>query len=63
MHEVRAFQLHLCVNVWGPVREYTVRALEEAVAVERANGFLNGFLFTPLVTYNPHWDLWCGLAP
>lgn len=60
IHQVRDFCPVLCANVWDPVGEYAVQVLKEAVAVGRANGWLDGSFPEPLVTYNPHWDLRCG---
>lgn len=57
VHKLRDFQLVLCANVWGPVGDYTLQMLREAVAAERENGRLYGSFSGPLVTYNPHWDL------
>ena len=57
MHKVRRFQMELCANVWGPVQEYAVQVLREAVAAERTEGWLVGSFSEPLVTKSPHWDL------
>jgi len=53
VYTVRAFQLVLCVSLWGHLGEYPVRMLEEAVAEGRVKGVFNIRFFNPLVVYNP----------
>jgi hypothetical protein len=60
MHKIRSFRLELCPNAWDPVGEYVVRELKEAVAAEK--GYDDSFTEPPVI-YNPHWDLWYGVAP
>ena len=52
-HKVRNFRLLLCAHVRGPVEEYSVRMLKEAVAEEKAHKGFDGFLSEPQVTYYP----------
>ena len=52
--KTRSFKLVLCVDVWGPVAEYAMRALEEAVAAEKAEKGFDDFSSEPAVAYNPH---------
>ena len=63
MHIVRCFESFLCANVWDPVGEYTVRALREAAKAGWADEPSDGSFSEPFVTYNPHWDLRCGVYP
>jgi hypothetical protein len=56
VHEVRDFELVLCVNVWAPVEEYTTRRLKEAVAVAEAEKVFDQHFPAPQVTCNPRWD-------
>ena len=60
MHGIRDFQLVMCANVWGPVGDYVMQALREAVAAERWSG---GTFSEPLVTYSSRWDLRYGVFP
>ena len=53
IHEVRDFQLVLCVDVWDGVSEYTTLLLKRAVAAEKAKGGFNGVFPEPLVVYSP----------
>ena len=53
VHNVRAFQLVLCVSVWGCVGEYPVRRLEEAVAEAKAEGAFGNDFSDPVVVYDP----------
>ena len=48
VHKVRDFQLVLQANVWGCVGEYHVRALEQAVAEEKARKGFEDSLSEPL---------------
>jgi hypothetical protein len=53
VHKVRGFQLALCASVPGPVGEYPVRMLEEAVAEEKAKRGFDTIFSEPSVMYNP----------
>ena len=53
MYAARHFQLVLCADVWGRVKEYTVGVLECAVAVEKAAKRLDYLPSEPLVIHNP----------
>ena len=58
VRKVRDFQLVLCAEVPGPVRECSVEALKHAIAVEEARNGFDDFFPKPLVTYHPfrhHW--------
>ena len=59
LHKIRDFQVELRVSVWGPVGEYSVRTLEEAVAAEKERKGFDGFSSPPSVTYNPSRVRWC----
>lgn len=63
IHQLRGFQPVLCANVWEPVGEYTVQVLKDAVAMEKTDNLVPDSFPGPLVTYNPHWDLRCGVYP
>ena len=52
-HKVRDFQLVLCAGVWGPVVDYSVRMLKEAVAEEKAKNGFGDFLPEPLIIAEP----------
>ena len=52
-HKVRDFQLVLCARVWGPVVDYSVRMLKEAVAEEKARNRFGDFLPEPLIIAEP----------
>ena len=54
VHKTRNFELVLRADVWGPVAEYAVRMLEEAVAAEKAEKGFDDFSSEPLVVYDPH---------
>ena len=47
------FGLVMWAGVRDPVGEYSVRMLEEAIAVEKAKGGFDTFYYEPCVTYNP----------
>jgi len=53
MYTVRHFQLVLCADVWGPLKEYTMRVLRRAAAVEKAAKRLSYLPSEPLVVSNP----------
>jgi len=53
MHEIRGFQLVLCLDVWDSVGEYTMRMLKMAVAAEEAKRGFGDTFPEPLVTYSP----------
>ena len=53
MHEVRDFQLVLCLDVWDSVGEYTMRMLKMAVAAEKAKRGFDDAFPEPLVTISP----------
>jgi len=53
LHKVREFRLVLCAGVWGCVGDYSVRVLEEAVAVEKAERGFGERFPEPLVIYKP----------
>ena len=53
MHEVRGFQLVLCLDVWDRVGEYTMQMLKMAVAAEKAKRGFDDTFPEPLVTYSP----------
>ena len=57
VHGVRNFELQLCANVWGPVGEYAVRRLKEAVAAAKAEKVFDLHFPAPRVTCNSCWDL------
>ena len=59
MYRVHDFQLVLYLDVWGSVEEYTVQALREAVAAERANGWSDGSYSEPVVLYHLRSNLLC----
>ena len=52
--KVRDFQLELCADVCDRMEMYSVRELENAVAVEKASGGFDSIFTEPLVTYSPH---------
>ena len=49
MYMVREFRLVLCVDVLDGITEYTMRALEGAVATEKAKGMFDYLLCEPLI--------------
>lgn len=53
MYTARHFQLVLCADVWGPLKEYTMRVLRRAAAVEKAAERLSYLPSEPLVVSNP----------
>ena len=53
MRKIRDFQLVLCVDAWDAVGEYTVGALKQAVAAEKAKGTFDDTFPEPLVVYSP----------
>ena len=61
--KVKNFELVLRADVWGPVGEYAVRRLEEAVAAEKAKKGFDNFSSEPLVIYDPHRGLRPVAAP
>ena len=58
LHKVRDFRVRLCACVWGPVVEYAVQGLKEAVAVERARKGFDEFRSGLSVTHNPRDTPW-----
>jgi len=53
MYTARHFQLVLCVDVWDPLKEYTMGVLRQAIAVEKAEKRLSYLPSEPLVISNP----------
>ena len=53
MHEVRDFQLVLCVEAWDGVGEYTMGVLKQAVAAGKEKRRFNDTFLKPLVIYSP----------
>jgi len=58
LRKVRDFQVVLCAIVWGPVVDYAVQELKEAVAVERARNGFDEFHSGLSVTHIPHYTPW-----
>ena len=53
MHEIRKFRLVLCADVWDRVGKYTMQALKQAVAAEKARRGLDDIFPEPLVVCSP----------
>jgi len=56
VHKVRGFQVVLRASVWGYAGEHHVRALEQAVAQEKARKGFDDSFSEPLVLYDPRMD-------
>jgi hypothetical protein len=61
--KTKVFELVLRADVWGPVAEYAVRMLEEAIPVEKVEKGFDDFSSEPLVMYNPRRGLQRVQAP
>ena len=53
MHEVRHFQLVLCIDFWEKCAEPLIRMLEEIAAAEKARGGFDDFFPEPVVSFSP----------
>ena len=58
VHKVRDFQLVLCAEVWGPIGEYSVRMLRQAIADEKVKKGFDDFSSDPLVTCYLYAEPW-----
>ena len=58
LRKVRDFRVTLCTRVWGPVGEYAVQGLKEAVAAERARKGFDEFRSGLSMTHNPRTTPW-----